>query len=507
MSIEGPSYLRRLLVVAVICAFAATAVAGCGGSGDGGGSDEAAPTKATVGFSDKIITLDPDQAGGIPDVSALHLLGGNLYRLTPDGKAVPGLAESATASADELTWTFKLRPNLKFSDGSPLTADDVVATIERMRTDKANLFGSYMERVKSVKASSPTEVRIDVSAPYPSLPTVLAEPQSVILPAGDLEKPDFFSEPISAGPYKLKSWGESNTLVMVRNPHFAGPKPEIEQITFATVPDANDRLAQTQAGQIELGVDLPPNLLSQMAPAAPQVAKTFGFFAMSPNVKVSPTDEKGVREAINLAVDREQIVETVFDGNVDALAGFWPPTYPGYDPGISTEQDLDAARQALQGTKCENGCTMPLLYTESYAWSVQAATIVQRNLKEIGIDVKLESVDFTTYYNKLIEGKTPLSMTFAYDYADIPDGLLLLSFSPGSSQWSYFEAPGQAKLVEETDQSSGAELERNLARVNDMFVAETPFSTLTAGAYVNAARFPKALFMGASGVINVAPGL
>lgn len=486
--------VRGLVVGALIAAATVLAVAGCGGGestgGAAGGGSTETPSALNVGFSAPMQTLDPDLALDYAN-SALHLIGGNLFELK--GKsAVPGLATGAKVSKDQLSWTITLKRGLKFSDGSSLTSTDVKATLERSLKDKGNVNPALFERIDSVDAPSPDTVVIHLNAPYPSLKEVLGYPQFAIFPAKQLGQKNFFDAPISAGPYKLASWGGGNTAVFELDKYYAGSKPKTAKITFSTVPDANARLAQVQSGQLDFAYSLPPNLLGQIsAPAVKQVTELFGLETMSMRATSAPLDELPLRKAISAAINREELSEIVWLGSVKPLAGLWPPTMEGYDPELSTAQDLPLAEKELKGTKCESGCTLTLTYSPSaYPEQEQEAPVIKKSLEEIGITVKLNSIDATSYYGALGGGEFQLMLIPTFDFADVPDGITTYGLMPAQeTNFSGLTIPGLVPTVQKTVQSTGGAREEGLQELNDLLLKYVPWAPLTGNAIIAASRF------------------
>jgi peptide/nickel transport system substrate-binding protein len=502
---------RTRTTAALLCGALVAAVSACGGSSDSAstGGTATAPNEATVAFSAKVVSLDPDQAYNQLDVSVLHLISGNLFEFRRGGEIVPGLAESATASADGLSWTFTLRPNLKFSDGTPLTSEDVKATFDRIMGDETNIYATLAARIDSVEATSATEIVVKLNAPYPSLTTVVSEPAFGIYPAGRITTDGFFDSPVSAGPYELVSWGGTENVVVKVNDSYWGPKPVIGTLTLRTIPDANTRLAQVRSGQIDFAVDLPPNLYSQITDSIhPQFTSLFGINALVPRNDHPPFDQLGMRQAVSKAVDRDQIAKTVFNDRLKPLAGFWPPTMTGYDESISTKRDVEGAKAALQGTTCETGCTVNLIYSVDIAFAPPQALIVKSNLEEIGITVNLEGLDTTSFTNRLFAGDFDLALSPQYDYVNIPDGMLTYALiSDGGIQ-----ANGSGLVSAEIDeaakvamQSDGADRTAALANVEKLFAEQAPYANLTAYPILQATRLADDLMvLDSSGTLEIA---
>ena len=494
MSDSPEKLTARALSVTVAVAIA---ISGCGGGGNGGSASTEAPDELRIGFGARIITLDPDQALDPSSLAVLRLIGGTLYELDQDSEPFPVLIESAKTAPDELSWEFELKPDLKFSDQSPLTAEDVEATFARAREDKANAYAGFLAPIDAIEASSPTTVTFELNRPYPSLPDVLSQPEMSILPSEGLEQgKGFYSAPISAGPYELDSWGGGPTARVVRNPNYAGPEPVVEAITFETVEDANARVAQVRSGQLDLAHDVPPKLAEGVQ--APLVATTtpiFGFISIPLNNDRPPFDDVAVRKAIALAIDREQINESVWNGGAVPLSGFWPSTMDGYDETIPAEPQLDEARALLEGTECEQGCQVTLMYSAEDSWAEGTALVVDQNLDEIGIDVELDKSDNAGTLDALLSQTYDMELTFLYDYSNMPDGMLDFGFGPSlNSNFSGFKPPPEVnETIQRAVTSSGAERDDALAEINQQFLDHQPYVTLETLTFTSVSRYDDAV--------------
>jgi ABC-type transport system substrate-binding protein len=497
---------------------AACILSGCG-SGSSSSSSAASsaappPASATIAWSAPIDGLDPLTGFANQALAAMHLFGGNLYDINSAGTTVPGLAASSTTSSDGLTWTFKLRPGLKFSDGTPLTSADVKATIDRAKADKANGYAGLFAPINSVDAPDPQTVVFHLTRPYTSLPTVLGEPEFMILPTSGLkEGKNFFNKPTSAGPYVLQSWGGGNNSTYVVNRNYWGPKPVIKTIKFTTIPDFNSRLAQLQSGQIQSVVDLPPSVLPQLQSSATihaKVVQIYGFGVLNMYIKTAPLNNLNLRKAISLAIDRTQIAKDVWNGQNKAYAGFWPPTMAGYDPSISTAQNLTEAKALVAKSPCAGGCTLKMQYTDSYPSSGQTALIIQSNLNQIGIKTQLVSLDNSIWFNNMYNGKYQLSVSNLYDYANVPDGMVAYAIDPAgglNANYSGWDSKSAIAAGNKAIVTSGAARAQALADVNTQFLKDQPYATINTYAVVYASSLPENLVtLTASEFVDVKAG-
>lgn len=527
---RSPSH-RRWLALAVLLVFACASAAGCGVGGASeptstvspASTDQAAdldqasteaPSSLTIAYPGPMYSLDPDLAVNTHEVDALHLIGGNLYEIQANGEVVPGLAERGSVSDDGLVWTFMLREGLEFSDGAPLSSRDVKATFERAINDERNAFAGLFAPIESVEAPDPLTVVIRVKRPYPSLPTILGYPAMMIMPeAGLASGKAFLDAPVSAGPYKLVSWGGGDNSAYQVNPKYWGSKPIVQTIEFVVIEDFNARFAQLKTGQIDLSIDFPPSLLPQLERTEGievNLVPQYGFITLDMWIEEPPLDDPNVRKAISLALDRDQINQVVWGGQLDMMAGFWPPTMEGYDPSISTARDVEKANELLADSACADGCTLSLEFTTAWSYSDQAAAIVSANLSEIGIDVELVKVDLGTWSEHHGMGSYELSFGGLADFANIPDGLLAYGFpkkgggglNANFSGWNSQEA---TTLVTRSVEATGDERSSALGEANRVFVDQQPYVTLGVFSLLVGQRYPTSVVsVGPSALIDIA---
>jgi peptide/nickel transport system substrate-binding protein len=470
-------------------------------------SASAAPV--TIAFSSKIQTLDPAIAVNFPDQAALHLIGGNLFRLSTNHR-YPGLASSYSISSDGLTWTFVLRKGLRFTNGMPLTSKDVEASFDRAHADKSNANLAEFLPIVSVSAPNPLTVVIKMNRRYSSLPTILGGPPWAIFPASLINTKGFFNHPISDGEYVLSSWGGSNTATFTVNKAFWGPKPTVPSISFETNPDPNSALAEVESGQLDIAFGLPPNLLSQThSPAKSEVTTMYGEEVMTMRGATAPLSQQKLRVAISDALDRSQMSQVIYGGKVAPIKGYWPSSMNGYDPAISSAQDLSAAKQEIAGTSCAHGCQLTLQYCSSaYPEQGSEALIIQSNLAQIGVKVKLENLDPSTYFNVFSTYKFQLLLYPLYDFQNVPDGYLGFSLVyDGGQEAAYtgLSIPAIETQAHEIVVSSGATRAKDLLKLNQLFVEYSPFATLTDEALIWATRLPPSeIHVSSSAFIDVA---
>lgn len=486
--VRTPVVLAGIAGVAILAACSSGSAPSSSGTTQGGtAAVTKVPAAVTVAFPSKMNNLDPDLGYNVQEINAIGLFGEGLYefRYGTASAPEPGLAQSATTSPNGLTWTFKLRPGLKFSNGAPLTSADVVATLNRDRTNQANVWSFFAQPIKSVTAPDARTVVVTLRQPYPYLPTILAESGFSILPASSYKKSGSIAKPVSAGPYMISSWNGGNNASFVANPNYWGPKPLIKKVNFTTITDFNTASAQLKTGQISMAEGLPMSIQPQLASGGLQwkLQQMYGFYGFPFNDSGAPFNNVAVRKAVSLALNRQQMNQVVWRGLAHPLSSFWPDTMAGYDKSISTSQDVAKAKKLLAGTPCAHGCTIQLDISPILGgWASQLAQVAASDLATIGIHVNITSLTASEYNNDVIlHPKFQMSIAFLYDYANIPVGMLEYAALPGSffrgfySNWS---DPRLTAAIQRASQVTGPGKAAALQAINQLFEKDMPYATV-----------------------------
>lgn len=484
---RAPIAIAGLAAAALLAACSSGGSASTSASGQGGtAAVTKAPAAVTVDFPSKMNNLDPDLGYNVQEINAIGLFGEGLYEFrygtasTPE----PGLAQRAVTSSDGLTWTFTLRPGLKFSDGTALTSADVVASLNRDRTNPANVWSFFAQPVKSVTAPDASTVVVKLKQPYPYLPTILAESGFSILPAVQLKHATSVTKPISAGPYMIQSWNGGSTATFVANPNYWGPKPVIKTVKFTTITDFNTSLAELKTGQVSIAEGLPMSIQPQLTGGLQyKLQQMYGFYGFPFNDDKPPFNNVNVRKAVSLALDRQQINQVIWRGLAHPMSSFWPNTMTGYNSSISTARNVAGAKKLLAGTSCAHGCTIQLDISPILGgWASQLAQVAASNLSDIGIRVNITSLTASEYNNDVIlHQRYQMSLAFLYDYANIPVGMLEYAALPGSffrGFYSNWQDPRLGAAIEHASQVTGPGKAAALAEINTLFMQDMPYATV-----------------------------
>lgn len=276
----------------------------------------------------------------------LHNISETLTELGVRGEGlVPRLA-TGWEPVDEDTWRFTLRPDVTFTDGSTLDAADVVHSIERTNSDKivcdnaAKYFGGIDVTTEIL---DPLTLEITTSPPQPILPLLLS---GVTIVPSDTDPNAFVREPIGTGPYVFSEWNIGQNIVLDRNPDYWGDAPEVERATYVFRPDAAVAAAMVTTGE----ADIVPSISVQDATNA---ATDFSYpnsetFFLRIDTETAPLNDRRVREALNLSIDREAYQGTILAAGVIPATQIVPPSTVGWNGDLAVwPYDLDRARKLL----------------------------------------------------------------------------------------------------------------------------------------------------------------
>ncbi|MGI8562570.1 MAG: ABC transporter substrate-binding protein [Candidatus Dormibacter sp.] len=383
----------------------------------------------TIAVSKAVGNLNPFKYKAI--FNAQTMVFDPLVQYGPDGKILPALAQSWTTSSDGRTVTFHLRPNVQFSDGSPWNAATALLSLKKWVADPgvADFLGAA-GAIGSVDAPDDMTLVMHLKQPY----APLLQDLTIVRPVRFLGKAGFdasgaYQTPIGTGPFKLVSDSDTQT-VFARNDKYWGPKPKVSQVVLKVIPDAQTRLAAVGSGDVDLiGGDF-------TAPITPQQASTLksangvhlvtgsGTATLLIAFNYMPghlTTNLAVRKAITLAVDRAALTKSRLQGFAQPAGGFYPAAVPLNDASTPVPAaNPKAAQDALTadgwtgtGTrkKGSTNLSVTFLVSDEVSPGSQAiAEIVQSELKPVGINVDISSVDHATYHDAVPAGKYDLTL-------------------------------------------------------------------------------------------------
>ncbi|WP_166436019.1 ABC transporter substrate-binding protein [Cellulomonas shaoxiangyii] len=403
---QAPAPRRRAAPRAVTVAVAVALVAACGGPTGAPGSDTSAGTTLRLAETAEYATLNPlETMFGI--TSKLY---DGLYAVGADGTVRPDLATGPPEPDATLTsWTVRLQEGVEFSDGTALDSADVVATYATL-VDPAYaspLVSSFpfLTDVAAVDATTVTFTLSEPYAPFPSTLTVGVAPAERL--TGTVLDSPLNREPVGSGPYRLSEWRAGESLTLVASDTYRGERPDVERLVVAFVPDENVRAQRLRGGDFD-GAQLSPRAAEALAgteglTVVANPSADYRAVTLPPGVPAFR--DPAVRLALNLAVDRQAMVDGILRGyGSPAATPFTPAQGDAFDPDVGYARDPAAAAALLDsagwstgptGTRAKDG--VPLAFTLMYfaedTLRRDLALAVASDLSQIGADVTVEAVD------------------------------------------------------------------------------------------------------------------
>ncbi|MGX1100143.1 ABC transporter substrate-binding protein [Amorphus sp. MBR-141] len=378
----------------------------------------------------------------------------NMVTRDDDGKIVPQVAQSWERLSDTEV-QFNLRDDITFHDGEPLTAEDVVYSIERI-TDPD--FGSpqlgQFNKIVKAEAKDDHTVVLTTDGPYPVLLPQLVKlsivPKHVVEEVGN----DAFNlQPVGSGPYKLDTWQRGVQVTVVRNDDYWGEKGPFETVVFRAVPDAATRLADLQSGTADLVVTLDSDQAKQLEAfpnAQPLIVQTerVGYFAL--NSTKAPLDDVRMRLAIALAIDKEGIVEGILAGGEKVVGELVAPASFGWVEGIDAfPYDPEKARELIAEVGEPAKTKMSLATSPVFDQKVVQA--IQQMLTDVGLNVDIEMTDMGTWLKNQQQSNDQAPMlTFSRWSCACQDADgIMFPLLHSSSNWARFSDPELDRMLEE----------------------------------------------------------
>ncbi|WP_019936650.1 ABC transporter substrate-binding protein [Bordetella sp. FB-8] len=385
------------------------------------------------------VIVQPEPPGlmmGIVQNGPTQMIAGNLYEglLRYDENLVPHphLATGWTVSPDKLTYTFTLKPGVKWHDGKPFSADDVVFTAATF-LPKTNPRTRYdLAAVDTIKALDPLTVEFKLKYPFDPFLGIFETGTMPMVPKHIYENTDFLNNPanntpIGTGPYKFKQWVKGSYIQITANADYHIPGvPSIADIYFQVIPDAASRAAAFESGKIDVvpGGAVEYFDVERLAklPGAAVTTQGWEFFAplswLCLNNRAKPLDNVKVRQAIMTAIDHEAMTKIAWHGYATPATGPFNSHIKYHSDKVAKyPHDIAKAKQLLKegGYAGQTLRLLPLPYGES--WQRQAE-IVRQNLTQAGIKVDMMNTDVAGWNQRLSQWDFDMAFNYVYQYGD-----------------------------------------------------------------------------------------
>lgn len=418
----------KRVIAAVLAACLLPVLVGCGKS-------ERAQGQLIVGRLSEPVSLDPAQTVSSGDFAIIHLAYQRLTRIDPaSGQAVGDLAHKWTPASNGMSWTFELKKNARFSDGSEVDAQSVKFSFDRLRK-VSKLAGQTLFWLKDVSVVDSHTVRFDLTMPFPPLDRILAVPvASIVSPAlvakhevnGDGAAAWMTENSAGSGPYVIVGWDRGSSVTL--RPPAGREVGSFNEIVFRIVANPASLRTQIEKGDVDvieqLGAAESQQYQALTGVTVGEVPSGMGLSYLTFNTSRPPFDNLALRQAVVKAIDYDALIKNVLANKVSPLASPVPPGLLGHDASIAFPvRDIAAARALVESATGGKGVQAKLMV---YAPG-PTSQLIQANLKEAGIEITLEKAAPAAFDAQRASGEFDL----IYDgwQLDFPDPFIIMNFA------------------------------------------------------------------------------
>ncbi|OCX58113.1 hypothetical protein BFP70_18795 [Thioclava sp. SK-1] len=400
-----------------------------------------------------VIAVPADAAGLEPGINKAEPIGSevilNVFDTlvaweSPDFKRLEGrLAKDWSISDDGRTFSFALRDDVTFHDGTPFNSDAVKFSINRTVA-----MNPYVEAtlglVKDIETPSPTQVIFTLSRPYPAFLSILAQPQSAIVSPTAVEKygDDFANHPVGTGPFKFRAYQPDTRIVLDANSEYFRGAPQLHRLIYTVIPEASTRRLELenggvdiiqQAGQLsavpsEEMAAFVDNADIQILESPSQIIRQLEF---NNSLRDGPFADPRVRRAIAMAIDYDGLLDGVFEGTAERVYGPLTSNSWAFDPAVqdlAPKYDPAAARALLQEASVDPAALTVKLYSFQGALWGAVATFVQANLADIGVHVDIAQTEFPSYRALHVAGEWEMALDGRQPWYNDPDAHITIGY-------------------------------------------------------------------------------
>jgi peptide/nickel transport system substrate-binding protein len=389
----------------------------------------AADDNLVIAVSEDIDTLHPMNYSTSVEAMVLNQIYDPLIYMNPDGAEdpEPRLAESWEVSDDGLDYTFHLRDGVTFQDGTALTADDVVFSLEQYQ--KSEYQGSNVDGLDTVEAKDEHTVVCHLSQPYSPFMLGLSSCHIASKAYYDsVGEDEFAATPNGTGPYKFVSRATGSNITLEANEDYYGGAPAIKSVTIEVIPDSATTAIALQTGEVSFAEIESSSLAQLEANNAITIARaeTSGFSYVTMNTEKEPFNNPTFRQAVNYAINRENVINIVYDGEAEENSNICAKSRFGYsDDQPQYTYDPDKAKELLKEAGIETPYDLgTILVAEKYE---PLATVIQSDLAAVGLNADISVEEFNTYIGDLTSGNygiSALEMTLEGDTQQLEMALM-----------------------------------------------------------------------------------
>ncbi len=413
-----------------------------------------------IAMNAEVLTLDPIKTVYGPDIVAQGTMFSRLRRADAERKDLfPALAEKWDISEDGKTYTFQIA-DAKFSDGSPITAEDVAFSYTRMRWQKDSAYAGPFVQLDKAEATGPKTVVMRLKQKFTPFLTLTEIWNSGIVSKAAVQAlgdDKFAQTPVSSGPFRLVEWRKGDRLILEKNPYyFRQGLPYLDGLEFLYVPDDNTRVSMLQAGEIDVCMDTPYQLFQGLAAGGFQAKPedTSIIQELLINHSVEPFNDIKVRQAASAGIDRQAICDAVTLGLGKPASSLMAPVLNYFNTDLPVPTRDVAKAKALLAEAGKPNVTFELMIAAGVAADERAAVLIQSQLAEVGFTVNISKVDSTQEWTSLVDGKYQATLNWWYNETRDPDNALRWAIWGAGENKSYYTRYNNERVNQLIDQGA-----------------------------------------------------
>lgn len=447
----------KAVILAVTTSLAMSVLAGCGG-----GAKEASTASAGKGKDSLVVAtsadakaLDPIAVNDVYSSNVMTQIYETLVQINDKGELVPMLAESFK-QVDDVTYEFKLKKGVKFQNGEEMKASDVKFSFER--ASKAAIISHIMGDIDTSSFKTPDDYTISFKIKHPCagfLPSLVHSGASIVSEKAVKEQGDKFAmNPVGTGPFKFVSWTKGDRVELQRFDNFHGDKPKFSKMTIRVIPEPTNRAIELESGGVDVAYEISTNDIKRVQDnpklqVLRVVDNSTAYLGL--NTTKKPFDDVKVRQALAYAIDTKSVVESVWRGVGKAAVGPISQNVKYSDKTLKLhEHNVQKAKDLLKEAGYANGFKTTI-WTNDKKERVDMATIMQSQLKEVGVDAQIKVLEFGAYTTALAKGEQDMFILGWNCQTPDPDMAVYATFHSSKKgaggNYAFFNDPKLDELI------------------------------------------------------------
>lgn len=461
-------FAAKFLAVLMTAAFVLT---GCGSDASSTATEGTAQAtegaESTDAASGGVVTLarnldsgnlDPVMTADNCDIWVLNMMVEGLVTSSDDGQEIiPAVADSWTVSENELTYTFHLRDGIKFSNGDDVTIDDCIYSLTRAKDADGPWLG-MLDMIDTMEDGGDNNLVITLKESSPMFLSTLAMFSSGIMEKSYCEEvgEEGIAEcPVGTGPFILSEWDKGEKMVFTANPYYWEEGcPKVDEVDIVVVADDTTRIMQLESGQIDMASDIPYSRIDELKAAGNLTVNLFDSTDVKfviINCQNEYLKDKKVRQALELATDKDAINAAVYFGYGELAPTFLSPAAPHHNKNLTpVAHDAEAAKALLAESGYPDGFDLSIEVGSGDSAFLQIATILQEEWAEIGVNLDIQQIDTATARANWKEGNYDVYISYmTSDMTDTSELAGLWTIADQTNCWrTYWDDEDQAKAEE-----------------------------------------------------------